>query len=124
MDPRTHALLIVTLDLDPTVDDTEFNRWYFEDHIAGRLRCPGFLGASRFRIRQADATAMSLPSAARPPSYLAIYELEGPEALETPEDVKLRQDSSEETKRMRDAMQHVRRNTYIRMQPGEYSTDM
>jgi len=46
-----------------------FNDWY--DQIVG---CPGFVRSTRFRHESASG-----------PLYLAIYELDGPWALETPE---------------------------------------
>jgi hypothetical protein len=36
------------LDIDPSIDEDEFNRWYFEEHIRERLACRGLFppGAS------------------------------------------------------------------------------
>jgi hypothetical protein len=70
---RRGALLLVMLDIDPAIDDDDFNRWYFAEHIAERLACPGVLAARRFRAVVGE------------PRYLALYELESPQALETEE---------------------------------------
>jgi hypothetical protein len=67
------ALLLVMLDIDPSIDEDEFNRWYFEEHMPERLACPGFISARRFAAVEAS------------PRYLALYEIEGPEAVQTEE---------------------------------------
>lgn len=49
----------------------EFHAWYEADHIPARMALPGFRGARRFR---------ALDGA---PAYLAVYELDSLDALET-----------------------------------------
>jgi hypothetical protein len=71
------ALLLVMLDIDLSVDEDEFNRWYFEEHIAERLACPGFISARRFIAVHGQ------------PRYLALYEIDSPDALTTPQYQKL-----------------------------------
>jgi hypothetical protein len=63
-EPR--SALIVRIKLDG--DEGEFNRWYNEKHIPERLAMKGFLSARRYA------------SAETPGEYLAVYELESPEA--------------------------------------------
>jgi hypothetical protein len=123
MDPRTQALLHVTLDLDSSVSEPEFNAWYFDEHVADRLLCPGFVGASRFRVRDSDQTADAGGSKARAPVYLAIYELANPEVLQTPEYLRLRSDPSDRTRKMLGAMRGVSRTVYTRIHPSETSAD-
>ena len=72
MEDKPRCLLMVTIEVDPA-HDAEFNRWYDEEHVPERMACPGFLLARRFR------------STGNPMKYLALYELESPQALETPE---------------------------------------
>jgi hypothetical protein len=67
------ALLLVMLDIDPSVNEDEFNRWYFEEHISERLACPGFISARRFIAVHGQ------------PRYLALYEIDSPDALSTPQ---------------------------------------
>jgi hypothetical protein len=53
--------------------EDDFNRWYNEQHLPDFVACPGFLRASRYE------------SVAGEPRFYAVYDIEGPEALETPE---------------------------------------
>jgi hypothetical protein len=73
MQTRKRTLLVALLDIEPSVDEAEFNRWYNEEHVGERMRCPGFVSATRFQAVEGS------------PRYLVTYELVGPEALETPE---------------------------------------
>lgn len=50
----------------------EHNRWYDEDHIPGILQIPGFLGARRYRVRDAG----HLRATPETPTYLTVYEIE------------------------------------------------
>jgi hypothetical protein len=70
---------------DPAAED-EFNAWYDREHIPERLVLPGFISATRYESTQR-----------RPDSrlnYLAVYELDGPEALSTPGYLGLRPSTS------------------------------
>ena len=60
---RGTGLLMVWTDIDPEFE-TEFNRWYDEEHIPRLLQIPGFLSAGRYSALKGG------------PRYLAIYELE------------------------------------------------
>jgi hypothetical protein len=53
--------------------EDEFNRWYNEQHLPDFVACPGFLRASRYE------------SVAGEPRFYALYDIESPAALETPE---------------------------------------
>jgi hypothetical protein len=64
------GLLLVMMEVDPEYE-AEFNRWYDEEHVPERLSCPGFLTARRFRAVDGE------------PRYLAFYELESPEVLDS-----------------------------------------
>jgi hypothetical protein len=105
---RKRTVLVTLMDVDPDIDDAEFNRWYDQEHVAERMRCPGFIAASRFRSVEGS------------PKYLAVYELAGPEALLTPEYLalpsrarkNLGQNPSDLTKRMLEGIRSVARNVY------------
>jgi hypothetical protein len=121
-DGRKH-LLLVMLDVDPSVDEDEFNRWYFEEHVAERLSCPGFLSARRFRVVEGE------------PRYLAIYELEGPEALQTEQYLEMAHSpeigdnvensvGSQRTRDMLGSFRGVVRNIYREVLPEDWGVDI
>jgi hypothetical protein len=104
------------LDIDSSVDEDEFNRWYFDEHIAERLACPGFISARRFVAVHGQ------------PRYLALYEIDGPDALATPEYQGLarspvtgnsvdRPSGSPRTFTMLRAFRNPTRNVYREIQP-------
>jgi hypothetical protein len=67
--------------------EDEFNHWYDEEHIPVRMKVPGFRGAQRYQ-----------ESGRR--NYLAVYELETPSALRSPEYQAVKNNPSEITSRM------------------------
>jgi hypothetical protein len=102
------GLLLVMMDIDPEHEE-EFNRWYNEEHIPERLSIPGFMSARRYRALEGS------------PKYLALYELETPEVLNT-EVYRhfLDKGISEWTKRMRPLYKkNLIRNVYIQIYPEE-----
>ena len=102
------ALLVVFADIDPT-RDADFNAWYNQEHLPERLAAPGFLDAARYEALKGG------------PRYLALYELESVEALQTDEYQRLVQNQSEWTKRvsLRDNGRNRVRNVYAQMYPAE-----
>ncbi|MCL4800064.1 MAG: hypothetical protein KJ025_10795 [Burkholderiales bacterium] len=66
--------LLLTMTEPAPRDEEEFNAWYDTEHLAERLAIPGFVSARRW-------VADLAPGAGK---YLATYELERPEVLETP----------------------------------------
>ena len=70
MNEKAPGLLLVMMDIAPEREE-EFNRWYNEEHVPERLAIPGFKRARRFKALEGS------------PKYLALYELESPEALES-----------------------------------------
>jgi hypothetical protein len=115
---RKH-LLLVMVNRDPSIDELEFNQWYYEEHIPERLSCPGFLSARRFRAVEGS------------PEYLAIYELQGPEALQTPEYLRYAHSpligdnvdepvGSERTGRMLGGFRDVVRNIYVELDADDF----
>lgn len=65
------AVLVVHVEVDEA-DVEELNRWYEEEHGPERMAMPGFVSMRRFQ---------SYDGAAR---FLAIYELESPDAATSP----------------------------------------
>jgi len=63
-------LVIVEVAVD---DEAELNRWYDDEHIPQKLATPGFRSARRFRDTE------------RPGRYLALYELDDPGLVTSPE---------------------------------------
>ncbi len=68
--------LLVTMTEPPPEMEEEFNAWYDTEHLPERLSIPGFLSAKRWVARDLN------PGEGR---YLATYELENPDVLNTPE---------------------------------------
>jgi hypothetical protein len=79
------CLLIVTAEIDPAVE-AEWNTWYDEVHLPEALACPGVLGGRRYLAAgQASLTDHGARAGNAARVYATVYELAGPEALETPE---------------------------------------
>ena len=81
------ALLVVYADVD-IENDAEFNAWYNQEHIPERLSAPGFLDAARYEALRGG------------PRYLAVYELESADALQTDEYLRMSRNPTDWTKRM------------------------
>ena len=75
--------LIVTAEVDAAVE-AEWSRWYDEVHLPDALACPGVLSGTRYvstgPIGENDRGSRTKSSARL---YTTIYELAGPEAVET-----------------------------------------
>lgn len=99
---KRRALLLVMMDVDPAHED-EFNRWYEEEHLADRANCLGFLSARRFQAIEGG------------PKYLAFYDLECPEVLESPEYLKIRY--TDWTRAMEPRFRNFLRNIYVEITP-------
>lgn len=79
------CLLIVTAEVDGPVE-AEWNRWYDDVHLPDALACPGVLGGRRFV--SAGRISVSERGARRSDErriYTTVYELSGPEAVDSPE---------------------------------------
>jgi hypothetical protein len=57
-----------------TVDEAEFHDWYDHEHGPARLAVPGFRSNQRYRALDEQK-----------PTWLALYELDGPEVIDSPE---------------------------------------
>ena len=101
MEEKPGCLLLVIIEVDPA-HDAEFNRWYDEEHLPERMACPGFLRGRRFR------------ASANPLKYLALYDLQGPEALESDEYRKMKA-SSPWRDRTSEYRMRTERDLYVEM---------
>ncbi|AEA25892.1 DUF4286 family protein [Pseudonocardia benzenivorans] len=100
---RAKGLLLVMIDIDPAYEE-EFNRWYTEEHFPERQQCPGFLSARRFVSVEGE------------PKYLALYDLDDPEVLETEEYRRIRP-PSEWTRKLQPHFTTLVRNVYREITP-------
>ena len=83
-------LLIVSAEIDEAVEDA-WNQWYDKEHLPDALACPGVLRGTRYvRAGEASLTKDGRKSQSSAKTYMAVYELSGPEALETPEFIEMR----------------------------------
>jgi hypothetical protein len=67
--------------------EQDFNRWYDREHIPNRMNTAGFQCARRYREIDGD-------------KYLAVYEMDSPDVLKSPEYQLIKNHPSEETKWM------------------------
>jgi hypothetical protein len=81
------GLLMVWVEV-PDEIETEFNKWYNEEHVAERLAIPGILSAARYEAVTGG------------PRMLAFYELENSAVMKSAEYLSVRDNPSEWTKRM------------------------
>ena len=92
MDSQTlpRCLLIVTAEVDPEVE-ADWNVWYDTVHLPDALACPGVLRGRRYlQSGQHSLSDRGTSSRATARVYTTVYELAGPEAVETPEFHKMR----------------------------------
>jgi len=68
-----HVFVASMWDMDPSIDDEEFDTWYVTEHMPKRLACPGFISGRRYR------------SVSGSPRYMVIYEVESADALNSTE---------------------------------------
>ena len=89
MATASHAgFLLVMMDCPQSIEE-EFNAWYDTEHIAERLAVPGIVSARRFVCQVGH------------PKYLAMYDLDSPEVMDSPAYLKVAHgNSSPWTKRV------------------------
>jgi hypothetical protein len=91
--------------MSPDIDwEDDFHHWYDTHHIPVRLAVPGFLGAQRY---------LDLDR----PNYLAIYEIESPEVLNSEDYEKVRAQPNAKTAWMLSNVQNYSR--YLGAEIGE-----
>lgn len=67
--------------------EEEFHEWYDTHHIPIRMKAPGFIGAQRYSRVEGEG-------------FLAVYDMESPQTLQTPEYAVIKGQPSETTARM------------------------
>ena len=83
-------LLLVSAQIEEAVE-AAWNQWYDGVHLPEALACPGVLRGSRYvSAGDASLTKDGEKSRSSARTYMAVYELSGPEALETPEFIEMR----------------------------------
>jgi hypothetical protein len=65
-------------------NETEYNRWYNEQHIPDVLNVPGFVAAQRFKLADSETGDK------HPHRYLALYELETDDLAATLKELRAR----------------------------------
>ena len=85
MSELPRCLLIVTAEVDPDVE-ADWNRWYDTVHLPDALACPGVLRGRRY-VTAGDVSQTERGTRSSSPRkvYTTIYELSGPEAVQTKE---------------------------------------
>ena len=106
------ALLVVFADIDAE-HDAEYNAWYHEEHLPERLSAPGFLDAALYQAVKGG------------PRYVAIYELDSAEAMQTAEYRHMSQNPTDWTKRVSPTVigRGTVRNVYTQISPSESDPD-
>lgn len=100
---QRRGLMIAMIDVEPEWEE-EFNRWYDEEHFPDRVNCPGFLSGRRFVAIDGS------------PKYLAVYDLENPEVMQSEAYLKV-SEQSPWTKRIHEHLTTVQRNVYVEITP-------
>lgn len=93
------GLLAVWTDI-PVHIEADFNRWYDEEHLAERAGIPRFLNARRYVSLQGT------------PKYLALYDTVDAQVLQSDPYLKVLNNSSPWTQRIRPHFQNFVRNEY------------
>ena len=104
------GFLLVFMNPPPAFDE-EFNAWYDSEHIPERLSVPGVLTGLRY-----------INIAGGAPRYLAMYDLERFEVLETPAYLRVAFDNSSPWTKRVTARARVQRFAGHQLQPGDHVT--
>jgi len=84
-----------------SVDEAEFHDWYDHEHGPARLTVPGFRGAQRYRALDDQK-----------PTWLALYDLDGPEVIDSPAYRALATRASDRDKAMAAGLATLERRVY------------
>jgi hypothetical protein len=114
----------------PSLSLEDFNTWYDTHHAPSRAVCPGVHHVSRFRAEsdsgkqhaEAFRKGGSSPTADAPWEWLAMYELESEDALETEEYKKAREADREDERRMFDFLSRRVYRVFSDKRRDDYST--
>ena len=87
MTGKARYLMIASMDVDPD-HEAIFNEVYEQEHIPNLSKVPGVIGATRYKRGEVvmniggEVKTMNIGEA---PAYSAIFELESPDVLTSPE---------------------------------------
>ena len=84
-----------------SVDEAEFHDWYDHEHGPARLAVPGFGRACRYRALDGEK-----------PSWLALYELDRPDDIDSPEYKALSANASDRDKAVAAGLATLDRRVY------------
>ena len=87
MTEKAKYLMIASMDVDPE-HESLFNEVYDQEHIPNLSRVPGVLGIVRYKREELIMNIggeRKTMGAENEPAYSAIYELENPDVLTSPE---------------------------------------
>jgi hypothetical protein len=84
-----------------SVDEAEFHDWYDHEHGPARLTVPGFRSALRYRALDDQK-----------PTWLALYDLDGPEVIDSPSYRELATRASEGDKSVAAGLATLERRVY------------
>ncbi len=78
------CLFIVTVEVDAEIE-ADWNHWYDTVHLPDALACPGVLRGRRY-VSAGDGSELDRGAGRKVARkiYTTVYELSGPEALQTP----------------------------------------
>jgi hypothetical protein len=99
MAAQAQGLLAVWTDIPAAVEE-DFNRWYDEEHLAERMGIPGFLSARRYVSLQGT------------PKYIALYDTVDARVLQRDTYLKVLNNPTPWTQRVRPHFQNFVRNEY------------
>ena len=94
-----------------SVDEAEFHDWYDNEHGPARLKVPGVRGAYRYRALDDQK-----------PPWLALYELDSPDVIDSPEYKALGADASDRDKSVGAGLATLDRRVYEQI--GENGSPM
>lgn len=85
MSDMPKCVLVVTAEIDPAHEEA-WNKWYDEVHLPDALACPGVIRGMRYLCAR-DASVTDHGETGRDDArvYVALYEFDSPEAMDTPE---------------------------------------
>jgi hypothetical protein len=84
-----------------SADEAEFHDWYDHEHGPARLKVPGFRGACRYHALDDGK-----------PPWLALYEMDSPEVLDSPEYKALAAEASDRDKSVAAGLAALDRRVY------------
>lgn len=103
MSRKRRGLMVVMMDPEDGYEQT-LNRWYDEEHLLERLQVPGILEARRYVAVEGS------------PKYLAMYELESPDVVQSEPYLEQKRNPTPLTQEV-EAHVSMIRNVYVEITP-------